>query len=497
MPDDAGTGGEIVYFSSKQAEEIGFEKFAKRQAALQGIKTIVLDRMRIRCGDLEAEREVIMETCKDVMELDLGSNLLETLDEIRELVVLFPKLRGLVLDGNRFSLRGGSSGEKEQLSRITSLGLSETLLRWDEIAEVCNTFPGTTSLAAASNGLAQITSHTLPSGLRELDLAGNSFQSLSDLQHISSCAHLENMILKHNPVSQAHHAGTPPPLLNQTLRDLDLAHCSISSWSFFDTLPTSFPSLIHLRVTGNPIYNTVLSADGKPLLTAEDGYILTIARLPQLQTLNYSKITEKERLNADSYYLRQIVAEITAASPDQAAKIQASHPRWKALCEEYGEPALNYHEVAKKGDVDPRSLAARFVNVTFVSNISSSEPSLNSTTASENKTLVPSSANIYTVLGIASKFLRLSISPLELRLIWETDDDADHAVGGGGVSQYSSGTGPEWWDSSDDEEESGKKDQFVESESVRRKREVELVPGTNALGMYIEGREARVRVERR
>ena len=83
MPQDAGTGGEIVYFSSKKAEEVGFEKFAKRQARLQGIHVIVLDHMRIHGEVTETEKSAIIETCGHVTELDLGSNLFEHLDESR------------------------------------------------------------------------------------------------------------------------------------------------------------------------------------------------------------------------------------------------------------------------------------------------------------------------------------------------------------------------------------------------------------------------------
>ena len=71
-----------------------------------------------------------------------------------------------------------------------------------------------------------------------------------------------------------------------------------------------------------------------------DGYTLTLARLPQLRTLNHSTITDKERLNAETYYLGQIARELAQTPAAQRAQVLAAHPRWPALCEEYGEPAV-------------------------------------------------------------------------------------------------------------------------------------------------------------
>lgn len=475
MPEDAGTGGEIVYFSSKKAEEVGFAKFAKRQAQLQGIHVIVLDHMRICLDGLKSESEAVAETCAHITDLDLGSNLLESFDGVVELVGLLPKLRNIVLDGNRLNLISASSTTALGLLKgIKSVGLSNTLLNWSEVAHLLQIVPNLSSLALAHNHLKQIGSEALPESIHTLDLAGNNFTALSDLEGLKAYPNLKDVILKNCHISAVTaEPHTQASLLSLSIESIDLAYNAVTSWSFFDSLGTAYPNLRHLRVTGNPLYTNLISAEGKPL-TAEDGYMLTIARLPQLKILNYSKISEKERLNSETYYLGQIAAELSRTPTEQSGEVIGRHPRWRALCEEYGEPVIQRQ--LRQDELDPNSLAAKLVtfNFTLDPNIL---PQFSSRTWSEE---IPKLFKIYTVLGMIGK--RLGMAPLKLRLVWETGEKDPVGRDGG----Y---TGPEEWDSSDEDEASSRK----EDELVAR--EVELVAGTRAVGTYIEGREAKVRIE--
>ncbi|CAK1356108.1 unnamed protein product [Cercospora beticola] len=469
MSDDASNLGATVYFSTKQAEEVGFQKFAKRQAALQGIHVLILDRMRIRHTGND-EDDNIRETCKDITELDLTSNLFESLDEILNLIALLPKLAHLILDGNRFSV--DSDKNARDFPRISSLSLSNTLLhRSGELLApiVARRFSRIKTLMIANDELSDAESLSptdLPETLTSLDLSNNYFMNLADLRQLSSCSHLTKVNLEKCQIKSAGQKGSS---ISSSILDLDLAHNAINSWDVVDALPSAFPAMKQLRTTGNPIYKDMKSALGKPLM-AEDGYMLTIARLPQLDMLNYSKITEKERLNAEKYYLNEITAELAGTAPEKRAEVLRRHSRWNALCEEYGEPSIP--DQPKADSIDPRSLAARLVDVTFVF-----------TDRPEWQIRIPKSFNIYSVLGMVGK--KLGVMPLELRLIWETGERDPI-----GLNQDQ--TGIEEWDS--DEEEDGDETRVAENSVAR---EVELVAGTRTLGTYIEGREARVRVERK
>jgi hypothetical protein len=485
MPENSGTGGQVIYFSTKQAEEVGFDKFAKRQAALQGIHVLVLDHMCMRAIDRESEREMIGENCKEITDLDLSRNLFESLDEIFPLLSLFPKLRNVVLDGNRLQVDGQDATQRQApavLDHVTSLSLSDTLLRWSEIACVTKSFPAITKLSAANNGLTWIGTEHLPQSLEELDLSGNAFLATSDLENLSSYPNLRTLLIKHNPLGLMKHDRATPnfQIISDTIEHVDLAYNAMSSWPSVDSLADSFPALKHLRVTGNPLYKDLTSAEGKAL-TAEDGYMLTIARLPQLQTLNYSKITEKERLNAEAYYLNQIATELARAPAERAADIQARHPRWKALCEEYGEPAIARGRRAD--EIDPDSLAARLVTCNFhlARGVFPQIVTERSWTVE-----IPKSFNLYAVFGMVGK--TLGVMPLRLRLVWETGEHDP-------VARDSGYDGPEAWDSSDDSDGSDAEAGGSRKRAEYVEREVELVAGTRALGTYVEGGEARVRVE--
>lgn len=476
MPEFNEEDAEIVYFSGKRAEEIGFQKFHRRQAKLQGIRVLVLDHLQIQHRVYpSADEDAISELCADITDLDLSGNLFETFDEILRLCKLLPKLKVLTLDGNRFAV--DFDKHYTPLPLIHTLHLSQTLLNQTEInalkSETAAIFPNLISLRLTRNEYeGSLTLHNQLS-LSSVDLSDNKFTALSDVVDLSpDCPHLQTLVLKRNQISRVENPRLSGTEFCAKITELDLSYNAISEFDFFNNVnPTTFPKLKHLRVTGNPLYGSLVSAEGKPLAT-EDGYMLTTARLPQIESLNYRKITEKERLNAETYYLGQIAAELTRTPGGQEEKVLAKHPRYRELCEEYGEP--NIQRKVGREELDPNSLAAKLVAVTF---------SLSDNVSPDTKPRswtdeIPKSFNIYAVLGMVGK--RLNAMPLGLRLILETNEKDP-------VGKDSAYVGPEWWDSSDDEAEM-ERENWV-------KRQVELVAGTRALGTFVEAREASVRVD--
>ena len=473
-----------MYISGKYAEEVGLEKLAKRQAQLLGIHTLVLDRMCIRYhqGDDEADRSVA-NLCANITTLDLSGNLFETWDEILLLCHLFPKLHSLTLDGNRLCNTISTLGST--LPSIRYLGLANILLQPAEIASVISSIPALQTLILVDNELEAWeprTDTTLPSTIHSIDLSKNDFTTLDSLSGIFTLPNLHTLILKSNKIGshpQPHPNRTP---LSQTLKTLDLRANEIAAWPPISSLPTSFPSLSNLLIASNPLYEHLVSAEDTPL-TPSDGYTLTLARLPLLQTLNHSTVTDKERLNAETYYLSQIARELAKTpAAEKRAEVLNAHPRWEALCAEYGEPVVSGTRAG--GDVDPASLAARLVRVTFhLAAAADGLPLPTSKSFQEGFTWteeIPRSASVYSLLGRVGK--KLGVMPLGLRLVWETGEK--DPVGGSG----SAGDAPEYWDSSDEEENEAGKGEWVA-------REVELAAGTRAVGSYIEGVGGRVRVE--
>ena len=88
-----------IEISGKVVEEVGFEQIRKQQALLQDLRIVVLDGLRIRGIDDEAERgrlrDELASVCPTIMELDLSRNLFEHWKEVADICLPLNKLRVL------------------------------------------------------------------------------------------------------------------------------------------------------------------------------------------------------------------------------------------------------------------------------------------------------------------------------------------------------------------------------------------------------------------
>lgn len=335
-------------------------------------------------------------------------------------------------------------------------------MSWEDLAKLTHLFPALSTFSASSNLYQTLTLHTPNPAITDLTLEDNLITSLAALQNLTQLPNLQRLILKANKISEATTSGELLSIFSSTVREVDLSFNEISTWAFIEQLAHVFPGLKSLRVSHNPLYESLQAPDGRAL-TADDGYMLTLARLGHLTTLNHSPINAKERLNAETYYLSIIAKEVQFAPERLREQILESHPRYKWLCEEYGEPDVQHSTNA----VNPNSLAARLIRIKFY-------------LATDSKTFeteVPTSFTAYTVFGIVGK--HLGVRPLKCKLIWETGDWMSARKTMGDVAD-------EEWDSDDSEAEIG-------MEKIMR--EVEIVPGTRSIGTWIDGMEATVRVE--
>lgn len=370
--------------------------------------------------------------------------------------------------GSRF--RDTSLTDKERnrclkaFANVSILRLEENLLPWEELAMITHLFPTLSTFGASSNLYTTLTPHVLNPTITDLTLEDNLIPSLSAISCLTKLPKLQRLVLKSNKVSEIATSGSPIPVFSTTLTEVDLSFNDLSTWLFIETLKHVFPGLTSLRVSHNPLYESLQAPDGRTL-TADDGYMLTLARLGNLKTLNHSPINPKERLNAESYYLSMIAKEIQFAPGNMREQILGTHPRYAWLCEEYGEPDLQRSANA----VNPNSLAARLLRIRFY---------LAADHSSTYEAEIPMSCTAYTVLGMVGKYF--SMKPMKCRLIWET---GDWMPAKSLVADFDADD----WDDSDDSED--------ETREERVMREVEIVPGTRSIGTWIDGSEATVRVE--
>lgn len=381
-----------------------------------------------------------------------------------------------------------------------------------QISLLSHQFPSLTSLFASTNQISSI-SAPLSDTIKNLTLENNEIKSFSAVRHLVSLPNLEYLSLRGNDIHSVLASDTVQQDLSfqfsSTVRSLDISRNKVNSWNLIDSLPRLFPGLKTLRISDNPLYDqpvapsNVTNLPEKPM-TVEEAFMLTLARLRNVESMNYSKITRQERTNGELYYLSLIGKELSAYPEGEEKRILASHPRYSELCELYGELVIRRAEYSSRGDVNPRSVAARLVKFTFYipATSSSQPPAADSDTSKKREHIqeIPRTFDVYRMKAIVSRLFGLT--PLSFRLIWETDewDPVDEAD-----------TGLDEWDSSDEETDVAesenqkiKKEQTVSDRFMTRedgnklvKREVELVDSTRQVEYWFNDdlREATVRVE--
>jgi len=488
-----------IKISGKEVEEVGFEKVKKRLAELDELRIVLLDGLYVHrpLGEHTGTHQDssfeeiqqrysamtdIKEVCPRIVELDLSRNLFEDWREITSICSQLEYLRSLRVDGNRFSTCSFTNAEaqcfKSIFGKIQSLSLEDTLLNWKDVVRIVSSFGSLQSLAISNNHFEKLDHFSIdqfPQSVTHIALEYSDFTSLSDLLVLNHLQNLEKLVLKNNAISKPENSSDPIQF-SPSLREVDLSHNGINSWSFISTLHDIFPGMTSLRVAHNPLFQTLHAPDGRSL-SADDGYMLTIARLSRLKILNYSPISPRDRLNAESYYLSLVAQELSLAPESEADRIIARHPRWMELCEEYGEPVIR-----RSGEkrIDPNSLEAQLIRFRFLLD---EEAAIGTMSSDEMSRLyeveLPKSFSIYSVQGVVGK--HFGLRPWTLRLVWDT--------GEWDVSKPREQEDFEEWDSEDDD------GQETNLGNERVRRVVELVPGTRAIGTWVEGSEVDVKVE--
>ena len=296
------------------------------------------------------------------------------------------------------------------------------------------------------------------------------------------------------------------------LEHLDLSSNLLGSQTSISRIPPMCPKLMSLLTSYNPFT--------KPPPDAKEIHLLTIARIGTLTSLNYSAITPEERLNADVFYLNQVIAQLssTPASKERSI-IHDEHPRYPELCKEYDAPPVTRcsDSTLANAELDRNTPAARVITFDLYLPVSERHKVAGAEDVKHHpienlfpeKHVIRLSRSItpYRLKAFTGDLFRLP--PMQLRLIWESNeyDPVQVQPPRSGVEDEGEDNGITRWNVPDDwvEEDAGEdldrgatttkeeQEELIKKGFVRR--EVELVDGTREVGFWIEGREARVRVE--
>ncbi|KAL6895809.1 hypothetical protein HDV57DRAFT_480490 [Trichoderma longibrachiatum] len=484
-----------IVISGKVAQEMGFDKIWRRQSRLREMKIVVLDGLRVASardgGDVRddgsGELKTIEDTAPKIVELDLSRNLFERLAPVVEICRDLKDLQKLAINGNRFQdvlTDEALQGAESVFGGLTELQLGETMLSWQELCLIASKCPSLTTLLVGSNQLSTLPPTgeiSLPSTLTSINLEYNDFTSLSDIAYLTSLNALRHLQLKGNNISAITASpDSPAVVFPPSVQYVDLSYNKIDSWDFVDKLAAVFPGMTGLRITHNPIYYSI-DADSNAQ-SSDESFMFTVARIAQLKTLNFTHVSAMDRTNAEMFYLSRIAKQLATVPEAAEESIKALHPRYKELCEAYGEP-----DVIRREEINPNFLEARLVTCEFHYE-KAPEGSKKTRTVR-----IPKAFDIYAVKGIVGKMYGLK--PLKLRLIWETGEWDP-------VAGYDEKDGDD--DESDDDEEMVDVDGDGQAEAGGEaddqagrwvKREVELTDGPKQLGYCVDGLRARIRVE--
>ncbi|KAH7330097.1 hypothetical protein BKA65DRAFT_50476 [Rhexocercosporidium sp. MPI-PUGE-AT-0058] len=472
--------GEII-ISGKTVEEVGFDKIRAQQARLHELKIVLVDGQRVSLA--ERTPSEIRTVCPKIEELDLSRNLFDNIAEVARICIELESLKSLRLNGNRLSDVFEDShlvidkAHVSAFSKVSDLSMDEMLLDWASVIGVVAQFQQLKTLEVSMNGFRTLNEPLQVERLTSLTLEFNAFQSLADVVVLRTLNSLEVLRLKGNRISKIDEEPyelSKLPSFGKQLCYVDISYNAVSEWKFVNDLDHIFPGMTALRLANNPIYRT--SKDPGSFTSMDDSYMLTLARIRKLDTLNFSKITAADRTNSEMFYVSKIAKEISEAPESKEREIISRHPRYAELCEKHGAPLIARKEA---GASTPDYMEGRLIKFTFYFPPNNLE---GQTEEIKIERKIPKSFDVYRVKGLVGKMF--GVRPLSIRLIWET-------------GEWDPVAGYEEWESEDEDEEIDEETATMREMGKWVKREVEIEDCTRPVGNLVDGEEATLRLEMR
>ncbi|CAE6451245.1 unnamed protein product [Rhizoctonia solani] len=326
------------------------DKVRAKFSRIERLRAISLDKYDVsNVGD----PQVVSKLCQSVQNLNLSRTLLGDWHTIADIIRWIPNLSVLELNYNR--IRFTSPLNTTNFPKLTHLRLNSTMINWAEACEVLVYLPNLQDLQLGCNQLKHLdpsssigTSEALPS-LTTLNLDSNFLSNwVSNMVACSSVPQLRNLMIPSNAIPAIPRRADTPTTekLTLSLHYLAIADNPISNWSDVDSLVTWFPELRELSISLEPL------ASGIPPGATRN---FAIARLPLLLKLNGTEVTERERVDAELFYLSWIGRNDQLSEKDT----ELLHPRWKEL-------ATKYDTSTEKLKSTAENLGSNMINVTVV-----------------------------------------------------------------------------------------------------------------------------------
>lgn len=300
----------VVAFGGNEAikvETVGWSKIHQKQKNVHAIKEVGLAGCHIVCLSHQPFEDIHQQLCINVEDLDLSKNLFVSLQSVAEITGHLSELQSLRLNHNRFNLASIHSSETQQLlsmafSNVSTLSLSHTKLSWDEFLSIESFFPSLKELNFGFNAVTALETN-LEGKLTQLKLLNLEHNHLQSWQHIQTLANLpalEVLWLNDNQLSKIEHQEQSP---FKALHTLYINANNINDWQSVHQL-NLFPHLTNIRIKNNPILD--LCPKGYTTMTL-------LGRLSKVVILNKSQFAQRDRFDAEYFYLESILHQLEKA----------------------------------------------------------------------------------------------------------------------------------------------------------------------------------------
>ncbi|ORZ36863.1 hypothetical protein BCR44DRAFT_49628 [Catenaria anguillulae PL171] len=287
--------------TSIDVEMVGFNKVAKKQRLEQLHEANLVDS---RAGVLPSPVSILGTTLPLVQTLDLSGCMLGSWADVAQLCRCLPNLHSIHLNRLRLDLPAHEQNDepnfKGAFDRIRIMSLNLTFHQPHEITRLSRFWTALEELHLGFNELHAVPVLHAPT-LRHLNLQNNAID-LTTLSVLEPLANLRHLNLQWNNIQ--HIREDVDPCLTQ-VEELWLTDNAIADWQSVDAL-AAWTGLRELRITRNPVYSNATDMD--------QARIQVIARLPQINMLNRSEVSEKSRLGAELYFLKLAAEAILATT---------------------------------------------------------------------------------------------------------------------------------------------------------------------------------------
>ncbi len=313
----------------KPIEFLGEMKVRKRQQ-LEDLKDISLRSMGISCVvQSDPGLRELKDTFEHLTDLDVAGNLFSDWDAMLDILQMFPKMEWLSFASNKIYDLQPAINKCALFPQLRVLNVNKcSIASFRTIEKLDEMFPNLEELCVAYSDLSDMNMEPdlnnegaddtdekclePLNGFRRLKLLDCSNCKLQhwnlQVRRLSQIPQLETLILDDNPLSEVSISNLSPSDCDKmefaSLTNLQIAGTKIDQWSGIESI-AYLPKLTTLRFRKSPLTDEIGSGESRAG---------TISRVPQIEVLNASTISLKERLEAERRYVSAVSREMILLS---------------------------------------------------------------------------------------------------------------------------------------------------------------------------------------